>query len=92
MRERYPTRQLNGQWQVLVVNDEDRWLDCGNQEEAMLLSQSMILCQEVAEGTRSGHDVAEKLEHAAKVMERYIGPNTTAANLLHAGAANALRQ
>jgi len=64
-----PVRHLDGQWQVLLLSPE-KWHDCYSEDDARLISRSIVLRHEILEECGSGPSNASDLEMTAEALAR----------------------
>jgi hypothetical protein len=67
-----PVRCLNGYWEVQIPLDHhNEWIRCDSQQDAHQLSLSGNLAYEAFERKRSGEEIAQELETAARLCLKY---------------------
>ena len=65
-----PHRQLNGQWMVLIA-ENDVWLNCNSEEEALALALARVVEWEGLGQCRSGAELAAECDRTADAMEQH---------------------
>ncbi len=61
----------NGQWQVLISEADDIWLDCESEEDARAIAAAPVLQYQALARAESGPQFAAELRKTADVMEKY---------------------
>ena len=66
----FPVRKVaEGNWQVLIVQDDRFWLSCTSEADARIISRSPIYEYEYLNRIRTGSDFANELEQLADALE-----------------------
>jgi hypothetical protein len=69
---RLPIRCRDDKWEVLVpFSTGDRWIACNSQQDAHQMSLSGNLAFDAIDRKRSGAEIAEELEAAARFFFEY---------------------
>ena len=66
------TRCVNGHWEVLVpFSTGDQWIRCESMQDAHQMGQSGNLAFDALERIRTGEEIAQELESAARLFFQY---------------------
>lgn len=68
----WKVRQLpDGNWQVLLSEFDDTWLDCESKEDAKTIAAAPVLQDEALDRIHSSEQFTAELEKTADIMQKY---------------------